>query len=78
MTEQNDLTFEQALNELQTIVARLESGDGSLEENLALYERGMSLVRYCNDMLDAAHLRVRELLPDGSEVDFQGPLDTRA
>ena len=78
MNEPDKLTFEQALNELQTIVARLESGDGDLEENLALYERGMTLVRYCNDILDAAQLRVRELQPDGSEIDFQGPLDSRS
>ncbi len=78
MNEPDKLTFEQALDELQTIVARLESGDGDLEENLALYERGMTLVRYCNDILDAAQLRVRELRPDGSEIDFQGPLDSRS
>lgn len=73
-----DLTFEQALAELQRIVAELESGDGNLEASLARYEQGVSLIRRCNDLLDQADLRVRELLPSGQEVDFAGPLDSRS
>ncbi len=73
-----DLTFEQALTELQRIVAELESGDGNLEANLTRYEQGVSLIRHCNDLLDQADLRVRELLPSGQEVDFAGPMDSRS
>ena len=72
------LTFEQAVAELQRIVADLESGDGNLEASLARYERGIVLIRHCNDLLDQAELRVRELLPTGQEVDFAGPLDSRS
>ncbi|HEY52762.1 MAG TPA: exodeoxyribonuclease VII small subunit [Caldilineae bacterium] len=74
----SDLTFEQALAELQSIVQELESGDGSLDESLARYERGMILAQRCNDLLDKAELRVRELRPTGEEVDFSGPLNSRA
>lgn len=74
----NNLTFEQALHALQEIVSKLEQGDGSLEESLEQYEAGIKLTRYCNDLLDKAELRVRELLPDDSEVDFSGPLDSRS
>jgi exodeoxyribonuclease VII small subunit len=73
-----ELTFEQALTELQHIVAELESGDGDLEASLARYEAGVSLIRRCNDLLDQAELRLRELSAAGQESDFSGPLDSRS
>ncbi len=77
-TDFSDLTFEQALAQLQKLVEELESGDGSLEESLARYEQGMKLAAYCNELLDKAELRVQELLPTGEEVPFSGPLDSRS
>lgn len=74
----SDLTFEQTLEELQTIVQELEAGDGSLDESLSRYERGMLLAQHCNDLLDKAEIRVRELLPNDAEADFSGPLDSRS
>jgi exodeoxyribonuclease VII small subunit len=59
--EEKDLTFEQAFGELETAVQRLEAGDLTLEEAIALYERGMRLAQRCNDALDAAELQVQEL-----------------
>jgi len=73
-----DLTFEQALTQLQKLVDELENGDGSLEESLSRYEQGMKLAAYCNELLDKAELRVQELLPDGEERSFSGPLDSRS
>jgi exodeoxyribonuclease VII small subunit len=72
------LTFEEALARLQTLVEALERGDGSLEESLRRYEEGMKLVAHCNDLLDKAELRVRELLPNGDEAPFTGPLQERS
>jgi exodeoxyribonuclease VII small subunit len=64
--EVQDLTFEEAFGELETTVQRLEAGDLTLEEAIALYERGMRLAQRCNDALDAAELQVQELaLADG-------------
>lgn len=61
-----DLSFEQAVGELDDTVQRLEGGDLSLAEAIALYERGMLLVQHCNDVLDAAELQVQTLgQPDG-------------
>ncbi|NUQ38942.1 MAG: exodeoxyribonuclease VII small subunit [Caldilineales bacterium] len=77
MNDLPSLTFEQALAELQQIVAELEQGDGDLAAGLARYERGMQLARRCNDLLDQAELRVRELAANGSEHPFTGPLDSR-
>lgn len=56
------LQFESALKELEDIVARMERGDLPLEEALSLFERGTSLTRDCRGLLDAAELRVRNLL----------------
>jgi exodeoxyribonuclease VII small subunit len=58
-----DLTFEDALDELEEVVARLESGDLPLEETLELYERGQMLAARCEDALDAAELRLEKLRP---------------
>ena len=44
-----DLSFEDALSELEAIVARLERGDAPLEESIDVYERGARLKKYCED-----------------------------
>ena len=62
-----DLSFEQALSELEAAVQRLEEGDLPLEEALALYERGMRLVQYCNDLLDKAELQVEQVTVEGDQ-----------
>jgi exodeoxyribonuclease VII small subunit len=61
------LSFEQAVGELESTVQRLEGGDLSLTEAIALYERGMHLVQHCNDALDAAELQVQELAQQDSD-----------
>lgn len=53
--------FEHALEELETLVARMENGDMTLEEALSAYERGVKLYRQCQGALEAAELRVRQL-----------------
>ena len=53
-----DLGYEQARDELVSVVARLESGAGSLEEALALWERGEALAARCQQWLDGARERL--------------------
>ena len=55
------LSFEQALAELEKIVARMESGDLSLEESLATHKRGLELARFCQQKLEAAQQQVKVL-----------------
>src|SRR2546423_13087646 len=55
------LTFEQALAELEKIVARMESGELSLEQALATHKRGLELARFCQQKLEAAQEQVKEL-----------------
>jgi exodeoxyribonuclease VII small subunit len=55
------LNYEQAYSELEEIVSGLETNQKTLEEALALYERGQALAQRCGELLDQADLRVRSL-----------------
>jgi exodeoxyribonuclease VII small subunit len=54
-------SFEAALEELERIVQAMESGDAPLEESLANYERGMALLKTCQERLAAAEQKIRVL-----------------
>ena len=56
-----NLDYEAAFSELQTIVDSLENGQRSLEESMSLFERGQSLVKRCAELLDKAELKVKQL-----------------
>ncbi len=56
------LSFEQALAELEKIVAELESGHAPLEQSIELYERGAALKTHCEKRLEAARLRVERII----------------
>jgi exodeoxyribonuclease VII small subunit len=56
-----DLTFEQAFDELEESVRKLEGGELPLEESLALFERGQQLAAYCNKLLDEAELKIEQV-----------------
>ncbi len=59
-------SFEELSGELESIVAKLEAGDLSLDESLALFERGTELAKKCTEMLDKAELRIKELVPQAN------------
>ena len=61
----DDLSFEDALKELERIVGRLESGDATLDESIRLYERGDRLRVRCAERLDAAQARIEAIRLDG-------------
>jgi exodeoxyribonuclease VII small subunit len=62
------LSYEQAFTELEEIVVGLETDEKSLEEAIALFERGQALAKRCVELLDKAELRVRQLSePSSSE-----------
>jgi exodeoxyribonuclease VII small subunit len=71
--ELSNLTFEQALAALQETVEKLESGELSLEESLAIFERGQLLAAYCNNLLEQAALKVEQLTADGEITDISPP-----
>lgn len=70
------MAFDQALDELKTVVAHLETGGLPLEASIALYERGAALHEHCGRLLDAAELRVQRLV-DGTGGSGPRVLDLR-
>ena len=60
------LPFERAIEELESIVKRLEEGKVPLEESVAIYERGEVLKRRCEELLAQAEARVNKLVLDAS------------
>jgi exodeoxyribonuclease VII small subunit len=79
MTDHADiatLPFEKALQELEQIVTRLESGKVDLEQSIAIYERGEALKKHCEMLLKDAEARIEKitLKPDGTPSGTE-PLD---
>ena len=54
-----DMKFETALNELETLVARMEDGELELEASIAAYRRGMALMKHCQAQLADAEQQIR-------------------
>lgn len=76
MAQDEELTFETALQQLEAIVAKLDSGDLPLEEALALFQEGTRLREHCTRLLTAAEAQVEGLLPEmnaGAEAAPQAP-----
>ena len=70
MAAEKKLSYEQARDELAEIVESLESGSATLEESLALWERGEALAKVCQEWLDGAKAKIkasRSSAEDGSE-----------
>ena len=57
-----DMSFEEALRELERTVRSLESGDVPLDESIALYERGEELRKACQKRLDAAQAKIDKIV----------------
>jgi exodeoxyribonuclease VII small subunit len=73
-------TFEAALQKLETIVQRLEKGELTLEESLALYEEGIRLSRLCHSKLEEAEGKIEQLVKDSRGdvvLDAQGKPRTK-
>ncbi|MEO6968705.1 MAG: exodeoxyribonuclease VII small subunit [Rhodanobacteraceae bacterium] len=69
--------FEQSLDELEQLVAKMEGGELSLDESLRSFERGIALYRRCQTALEQAELRVKLLL-DPADPESAQPFDENA
>ena len=67
----NELSFEDALQKLETLVRELESGRIKLDDAVAAYEQATTLKKFCEDKLKAAQLKIEKL-----EVSPEGALKT--
>jgi len=59
-----DKKFESALEELEQVVEQLESGELSLEDSLSAFEKGVGLVRFCNQKLNEVEKKIEMLVKD--------------
>ena len=66
-TDVEELSYEDAVRQLEAVITALETSQISLEESLILYERGKALARRCAALLDQAELRLKTLV-GGEEV----------
>lgn len=76
MARREPVRFEDGLQDLERTVERLESGELSLEESLAAFERGVALVRRLNERLAEVEQRVEVLTRDGAGQLRSRPLET--
>ena len=70
------LSFEKALDELEQIVAKLESGDVDLEQSIQIYERGTYLKAHCEAKLNAAKEKVEKITLSADGSPATQPLET--
>ncbi|MCM0604780.1 MAG: exodeoxyribonuclease VII small subunit [Xanthomonadaceae bacterium] len=64
-----NVSFEQAIEQLQNIVKKLESGDVSLEDSLKQFEEGVKLSRFCQTYLSQAEKKIEVLVQGKSDLD---------
>lgn len=57
-------TYEQKIEEVKSIIEKLEDGDTSLEESIRLYEQGAALIRQCEVLLSEAEMKITTLSRD--------------
>lgn len=69
MVKEKKPSFEDALERLEALVEKLESGDLRLEESLRLFEEGMKLTRHCHERLEEVERRVALLLKEAGAGD---------
>jgi len=63
--------FENKLQQLEQLVERMESGDITLEESLAVFEQGIKLTRECQTMLEQAEQRIQVLIQDNDQIKIE-------
>lgn len=74
MAEEKKLSFEEAMEQLEVIVEKLEEGDVPLEEAINIYKKGMELSKLCHDKLKNVESQLTEILTeDGRKENFAIP-----
>lgn len=69
--EENNLSFEQALNKLKEAVSKLESGEINLDEAFNLFEQGLKYAKICEGKLKDVEDKVAKIVSDGKEENFE-------
>ena len=70
-----NLPFEAAMAELESVVEKLEDGTLDLQQTVLLYQRGRALATHCQSLLDTTELHIRQLVPDDAGGRTPVPFD---
>ncbi|SFM83717.1 exodeoxyribonuclease VII small subunit [Methanolobus profundi] len=71
----DDMSFEVSLEELESLVEKLERGQLTLDESLGLFERGMGLARVCNQKLSKAERKIEILIEENGKLKTEKFID---
>ena len=71
----NELSFEKALSELEEIVRKLEKGELTLDDSIRHFQKGVELTKYCNKVLDEAERSITMLLEGEDGQIIEKPMD---
>ncbi|WP_342304346.1 exodeoxyribonuclease VII small subunit [Methanolobus sp. ZRKC5] len=66
--DQDEMSFESSLEELESLVEKLEKGQLTLDESLGIFERGMKLARVCNQKLSKAERKIEILIEENGKL----------
>ncbi|MGE7601277.1 exodeoxyribonuclease VII small subunit [Peribacillus sp. NPDC097675] len=69
MTDKQDFTFEEAMENLEKIVEQLEEGDVPLEKAISIYKQGMDLSRLCHTKLKTVEDQLTQILREDGELE---------
>ncbi|MBP3039752.1 exodeoxyribonuclease VII small subunit [Bacillaceae bacterium Marseille-Q3522] len=70
MDHEKKMSFEEAMDQLETIVEKLEDGDVPLEEAIAIYKKGMQLSKFCHDKLKNIEEQLTEIVTEDGNQPF--------
>ncbi|MBB5173067.1 exodeoxyribonuclease VII small subunit [Texcoconibacillus texcoconensis] len=68
--KEETLSFEEAMNKLESVVEKLEEGDVPLEKAIAMFQEGMELSKQCHNKLQAVEKQMDEIVKDDGEVEL--------
>ena len=71
MAKDKKIDFELSLKELESIIEKLEDENINLEDSVKSFEKGINLVKECQQQLQNAELKIKKLLDDGSSTDTE-------
>ncbi len=73
--DQDEMSFESSLEELESLVEKLEKGQLTLDESLGIFERGMKLARVCNQKLSKAERKIEILIEENGKLKTESFID---
>ena len=71
MAKDKKIDFELSLKELESIIEKLEDENINIEDSVKSFEKGINLVKECQQQLQNAELKIKKLLDDGSSTDTE-------